>query len=143
MSRRDRARFGRFGPLGVAITAAGSIAVGMPARASDPAGKAQYEQYCASCHGAAADGNGPVAAELKTKPADLRKLAQEFGSPLPKPRLREIIDGRDMPGAHGTSAMPVWGEKLLADVPPSAGREPFKRGTILVILDYLATLQIE
>lgn len=139
MSQRDRERFGRV----LAAIAAGMIATAPQAHASDPAGKAQYDQYCASCHGEAADGKGPVAAELKTTPSDLRKLGQKYGHPLPKPRLREIIDGRDMPGAHGTATMPVWGEKLLADVPPSAGREPFKRGTIFVILDYLGTLQVE
>ena len=139
MSQRERVRCGR---IWGAVAAAG-IAIASPASGSEPAGKAQFDQYCASCHGEAADGKGPVAAELKTTPADLRKLHEKYGDPLPKPRLREIIDGRDMPGAHGTSTMPVWGEKLLADVPPSAGREPFKRGTILVILDYLGTLQVK
>jgi mono/diheme cytochrome c family protein len=124
------------------LGASGALWLGAaPADAADHAGKAPYEQYCGSCHGVAADGKGPVAEELKVTPTDLRKLHVEFGTPLAKPRLREVVDGRDMPRAHGTSDMPVWGEQLLAAVPPGAGNEAFKRGTIFVILDYLETLQ--
>ncbi|RIL00892.1 MAG: hypothetical protein DCC71_18290 [Proteobacteria bacterium] len=124
------------------LGAVGALLFGVAAAsAADHPGKAPFEQYCASCHGVAADGKGPVAGELKKQPEDLRKLHEEFGTPLAKPRLREVVDGRDMPGAHGTSDMPVWGDKLLAAVPPGAGNEAFKRGTIFVILDYLETLQ--
>ena len=62
------------------------VAVATGASAADPPGKAVFEQYCASCHGMAADGNGPVAAELKVAPSDLRKLGKEFGTPLAKPK---------------------------------------------------------
>ena len=117
--------------------------VATAAGAADPPGKAVFEQYCASCHGVAADGNGPVAAELKVAPADLRKLGKEFGTPLAKPKLLEVIDGRNMVRAHGSATMPVWGDQLVREVPPSANTEFFKRGTILVIIEYLQTLQVE
>lgn len=136
-SRFRRARAAR-----VAAIAAPLLLAAADAHAVDHSGQAPFDQYCASCHGKAADGQGPMAEQLKTKPADLRKLHVEFGSPLAKPRLREVIDGRDMPRSHGTSDMPVWGEKLLASVPPTPdGKEFFKRGTIFVIIDYLETLQ--
>lgn len=126
----------------IALAAAIGLAAAPAAHAADPAGKGPYEQYCASCHGVAADGKGPVADEMKIVPADLRKLHERYGDPLAKPRLREVIDGRDMPRSHGLPGMPVWGEKLLAGVPPGVdGKEFFKRGTILVIIDYLQTLQ--
>lgn len=137
-------RFRRVRATRVAAIAALSMLVATAARATDHPGQAPFEQYCASCHGQAADGQGPMAEQLKKKPEDLRKLHQVFGSPLAKPRLREVIDGRDMPRAHGTSDMPVWGEKLLASVPPTPdGKEFFKRGTIFVIIDYLETLQVK
>lgn len=126
--------------LGLAIAA--SIGWTSVATAGDHPGKAPYDQYCASCHGPAADGKGPVAEEMKIEPADLRKLSERYGDPLAKPRLREVIDGREMLRSHGTPNMPVWGDKLLESVPPGAdGNEFFKRGTIFVIIDYLQTLQ--
>lgn len=130
---------GWFWGLGMITT----VVVAGAAGAADPPGKAVFEQYCASCHGMAADGNGPVAAELKVAPSDLRKLGKEFGTPLAKPKLLEVIDGRNMVRAHGTATMPVWGDQLVREVPPSVNTEFFKRGTILVIIEYLQTLQIE
>ena len=42
-------------------------------------GKATYEQYCASCHGTAGKGDGPVASGLTTRPPDLTQFAKEAG----------------------------------------------------------------
>jgi mono/diheme cytochrome c family protein len=40
-----------------------------PTAAADPeAGKADYQMFCASCHGASGAGDGPVAATLDPKP---------------------------------------------------------------------------
>lgn len=122
---------------------AGSIGFAGAASAADHPGKAPFDQYCASCHGPAADGNGPVAAELKVAPADLRKLGRKYGTPLPMPKLREFVDGRTMARAHGTGDMPVWGEKLVHNVPSTVNSEFFKRGMIIGILDYIETLQVK
>ncbi len=43
--------------------------------ASVDRGKKSYFQYCASCHGAKADGNGPAGSSLKPKPANLSVMA--------------------------------------------------------------------
>jgi mono/diheme cytochrome c family protein len=126
--------------LGAALVI-GSVVFAGTAGAADHAGKAVFEQYCASCHGTAADGKGPVAEEMKISPTDLRKLGKKYGMPLPKPKLREMIDGRDMVRSHGTSDMPVWGEDLVRNAPPTTNVQLFKRGTIIVILDYLETIQ--
>lgn len=119
------------------------VAVATGASAADHAGKASFDQYCASCHGTAGDGKGPVAAEMKTPPTDLRKLGKKYGKPLPKPKLLEVIDGREMVRSHGTTAMPVWGEQLVHNVPPTVNTEFFKRGAIIVIVNYIETLQLE
>jgi len=44
-------------------------------KASVDRGKKSYFQYCASCHGAKADGNGPGGANLKPKPANLSVMS--------------------------------------------------------------------
>jgi len=87
----------------------GTIALALPLLAclpttSSPNGAALYRRHCASCHGTSGRGDGPAAAALNPPPNDLtryRASAQE---------LMEVIDGRRAVRAHGTSAMPVWGE---------------------------------
>jgi len=77
-------------------------------------GHKYFLRYCASCHGINAMGDGPVARSLSKPPANLRMLSDKYGSPLPAAKLAEIIDGRDAVRAHGTSDMPVWGERFYA-----------------------------
>jgi mono/diheme cytochrome c family protein len=134
--------FRRLGRASVLLLIAG-LAFASRATAADHPGKAVFDQYCASCHGVAADGTGPVAAEMKIAPSDLRKLATKYGEPLPKAKLREFVDGRQMVRSHGSADMPVWGEDLIRNAPPTANAEFFKRGTIIVILDYIETLQVK
>lgn len=105
-------------------------------------GAGLYMQYCASCHGVAARGDGPAAAALRNSPADLTRLVERYGQPLPMERLAASIDGRSAVPAHGSREMPVWGERLYAgDRPESPAREAARRGTILLILEYLDTQQ--
>jgi mono/diheme cytochrome c family protein len=101
-----------------------------------------YMRYCASCHGETAQGDGPTAASLKKRPSDLTRLAARWGDPLDEERLAEFLDGRNSPRAHGTSEMPVWGERLYrGEREESPAREAARRGTILLILEYLQTRQ--
>lgn len=71
---------------------------------STPNGATLYGRHCASCHGASGRGDGPAAAALNPPPND---LTQYRASPQ---ELMQVIDGRRAVRAHGTSAMPVWGE---------------------------------
>jgi mono/diheme cytochrome c family protein len=75
-------------------------------------GRALYLQYCASCHGPSAQGDGPVARALSTPPANLRRLAERFGNPLPEDQVARYIDGRAEVKAHGPRDMPVWGARF-------------------------------
>ncbi len=105
-------------------------------------GAGLYMRYCASCHGVAARGDGPAAAALRTPPADLTRLAERYGQPLPMERLAAFVDGRAAVRAHGSREMPVWGEALYAgDRPDTPAREAARSGTILLILEYLDTQQ--
>jgi mono/diheme cytochrome c family protein len=68
-----------------------------------------FRTYCASCHGEAGKGNGPMAEHMRKAPADLTRYAQRNGGIFPSNRLRRVIDGRDVP-SHGERDMPVWGD---------------------------------
>jgi mono/diheme cytochrome c family protein len=101
-----------------------------------------YASYCASCHGASARGDGPAAASLDPPPSDLTTLAARWGRPLDRERLADFVDGRNAPRAHGPPGMPVWGERLYSgEREESPAREEARRGAILLILEYLQTLQ--
>ena len=95
-----------------------------------------FRQYCASCHGLDAKGNGPVAASLKTPPADLTVL-QKKGEKFPTDRVMTIIDGEqtDRIEAHGTNKMPVWGTEFRRTV----GLQ--KNNYVLSLTKYLASIQ--
>lgn len=139
-----------FAVAGAACLLGGSTAAAAPADAPDPEeaaieeshrGFPYYRQYCASCHGLQADGRGPVAPALRDRPTDLTQLAETYGSPLPKAALVQIIDGRDMARAHGSSDMPVWGERLEGETPPGPTKEAARRQTLLLIVEYLQAIQ--
>ena len=97
------------------VTAVALILAGFGTRAlaDDLAeGRTLYTRYCASCHGIAGDGHGPVARALTEQPGDLTKLGERFGTPLPAGQIARYIDGRDHVTAHGEHDMPVWGQRF-------------------------------
>jgi mono/diheme cytochrome c family protein len=68
-----------------------------------------YRAHCASCHGVAGKGDGPVAPALNTKMPDLTAIAQRNGGIFPTDRVRKIIAGDQVVLGHGSREMPVWG----------------------------------
>ena len=73
-------------------------------------GRALYKDYCASCHGVDARGDGPAAKSLNAPPSDLTRISARNGGTFPFDRVSRIISGYDkMPGSHGSADMPVWG----------------------------------
>jgi mono/diheme cytochrome c family protein len=77
-------------------------------------GSVSFDLYCASCHGRQGRGDGPTAAALRTKPADLTVLARNNRGTFPRERVLAFIDGSARSAAHGSSEMPVWGPTLRA-----------------------------
>jgi len=73
------------------------------------AGPDLYRGYCASCHGTAGKGDGPVAPALNSKMPDLTTIAQRNGGIFPAAHVNKIILGDEIILAHGTREMPVWG----------------------------------
>jgi mono/diheme cytochrome c family protein len=101
-------------------------------------GKMDYESSCAACHGQNGKGDGPVGAELRTKPSDLTLIAKKNGGVFPTGVLYQVIDGRRTIRAHGTYEMPVWGFVFLRSVP-----EEVARNRILAIIGYLKSIQLK
>jgi mono/diheme cytochrome c family protein len=68
-----------------------------------------FHAHCAPCHGLDGKGGGPVASNLKVKPADLTVLVKNNGGKFPVERASKFISGDEVIAAHGTREMPVWG----------------------------------
>ena len=74
-------------------------------------GRTLFATYCATCHGVHASGDGPMAAQLRTKPANLTQYTVKNHGVFPAERLHRIIDGTDASiRSHGSMEMPVWGD---------------------------------
>ena len=69
-----------------------------------------FDRYCATCHGARATGDGPLAAMLRKPPANLTLLARRNGGVFSAEMVSRIIDGRKPLSGHGGGDMPVWGD---------------------------------
>jgi mono/diheme cytochrome c family protein len=111
-------------------------------------GEAIFHLYCAPCHGRDARGDGPVAADLKTEPPSLREIAKRRGGNFDERAIIAYIDGRDMPRAHGTPEMPVWGSlfRYIAEVSDTLASdqqaiENKAQERILLLVKYLETIQ--
>jgi mono/diheme cytochrome c family protein len=72
-------------------------------------GEQLFRTHCASCHGERAQGNGPVADHLRTRPPDLTTFTTRNGGVFPSERVHRIIDGRGV-ASHGDREMPIWGD---------------------------------
>jgi cytochrome c553 len=77
-------------------------------------GSVSFDLYCASCHGRQGHGDGPTAAALRTRPADLTLLSRNNRGTFPRDRVLASIEGTTRAAAPGTSEMPVWGPTLRA-----------------------------
>jgi mono/diheme cytochrome c family protein len=121
------------------------LAAAGPSAGADEEGERLYRQYCASCHGRQAKGDGDVAASMRIKPPDLTQLAARNGGEFPLELVVKKIDGREIPRAHGSPAMPVWGDVLAGKVtdgrPSSVPVERRVQARILSIADYLRMIQ--
>jgi mono/diheme cytochrome c family protein len=67
---------------------------GSRASAQGRPGSATFGIYCGSCHGTSAKGDGPLASQMKNRPADLTQTAKRNGGSFPTEQVARIIDGR-------------------------------------------------
>lgn len=104
-------------------------------------GEQLYGRFCASCHGPAGRGDGPVAPTLKIVVPDLTGIAARNGGRFPQERIRGIVDGRAVIPAHGTRYMPVWGYELEAQAPDDQPGRAAAQTMIDRLVGYLESLQ--
>ena len=107
-------------------------------------GRAEYLNSCAVCHGPDGKGDGPLAEELMTRPADLTVLSQKNKGAFPYNRVFAVIDGRYIVPGHGTREMPVWGRQFLEEdvkVFGPSGGEIVTTERIHELAGYLESLQ--
>ena len=101
-------------------------------------GRDLFEFYCASCHGRDGTGGGPVAPALRVTPPDLTMIAARNRGMFPRTRVEAFVTGaQEVPAAHGSKEMPVWG-------PVFSGLDPndkANRVRITNIVDYIASIQ--
>jgi mono/diheme cytochrome c family protein len=107
-------------------------------------GKQEFVRNCASCHGAGGRGNGPLAKFMTVGPADLTELTARNDGEFPLYTVVQIIDGRDMKDAHGSRAMPIWGDRFNVEAGETFGAygaEVNIRARILELIHYIRSLQ--
>jgi len=109
--------------------------------ADSDGGKKMYLQYCGSCHGKDAKGNGSVTRYLKIKVPDLTLLTRKNKGIYPLDDVMATIDGRRLVGAHGERDMPVWGEAFTKELEEKKYTELTALLRTKLIAEYLSTLQ--
>jgi len=145
----------RICPMGVVLGLTLSFAVWSPlqrtasaqekkaaAPTASDTGKILYGEYCASCHGKLAKGDGPAATEFKVPPADLTTIAKRNGGKFPADHVASVLRFGATAPAHGTSEMPVWGGILGTS--PTHGTDQVKvQQRILALTNYIESLQVK
>jgi len=127
-----------FTSIALAICALAPLA---QALGDENGGKQMYLKYCASCHGSAGKGDGPVSRDLKVKIPDLTLLRAKNKGIYPLDRVVSSIDGSRAVRGHGTRTMPVWGEIFRTEHEKEKYTELTSLLKTKIIAEYISTLQ--
>ncbi len=107
------------------------------------AGKPDFEQNCASCHGKDGKGHGEAVYVIAgLKPPDLTKLASKNGGVFPANQVYQSIDGRGDIPSHTRFDMPFWGTEFQQqgkEFTPQS--EAAAKERILNIVSYINSIQ--
>ena len=126
--------------VAVALALAGAPATASDAPQVQTAGGEVFKTYCASCHGLAGKGDGPLAEHLRTVPPDLTRLAKRNRGDFSADQVRRIIDGRDPVKGHGGPDMPIWGDAF------KQSREGYSeekvKARIASLVEFLESVQV-
>ncbi len=99
-----------------------------------------FRTYCASCHGTAARGDGPLASSMTRKPANLTEIAKRNGGQFPTELVFKTIDGRQPVRGHGGPDMPVWGDVFTRS--REAGDADRAQAVIQSLVVFLESIQL-
>ena len=122
-----------------------SILAGSASAQDVTSGAEIYLDYCATCHGEDANGQGPMAGVLLIKPANLSALTKDNGGVFPTARVVARIDGRDPLVSHG-SPMPVYGDYFEGNdtaLKTPTGQPILTSKPIVDLVAYLQSVQIK
>lgn len=126
--------------------AAGMVLAACTPQVEEPepvSGRALFDQFCVTCHGASGKGDGPAAAGLAKPPADLTRIAARNGGVFPQVRVMSVIDGYTRQGDG--SVMPELGAALAEGpvimVDTGDGVQTPTPANLVVLADYLRSLQ--
>ncbi|MCP5080657.1 MAG: cytochrome c [Alphaproteobacteria bacterium] len=100
-------------PHAVLIALLASTPAAMPMEVDIALAADEFRTYCGVCHGSDGRSGGPAAKALKDRPPDLTKLTRRAGGRFPAEAVFQKIEGLNMPAAHGTSDMPIWGQRFV------------------------------
>lgn len=101
-----------------------------------------YAQYCVTCHGSSATGDGPIASQLPTPPADLTRLAAANAGRFPMEQVMAKIHG--YPDHFHAEVMPQFGTLLdgpVTDYVDASGASVKTPLALLELARYLESLQ--
>jgi len=132
------------GVVALATCLAQQPTVNLPVGKTSPNdGKEMFNGYCAPCHGVDGKGVGPVTSQLIQKPVDLTVLEKNNGGKFPSAHVVAIIEfGPDVPAAHGTKDMPIWGP-ILRGMDRSGHRQDIQALRTRNLETYIRTLQVK
>ena len=111
------------------------------AQAADSPAKTAYLKYCGACHGSGGKGDGVVSQFFRPKPTDLTQIAKNNSGQFPATRMMQAIDGTKTIRAHGDPDMPVWGELFRDDANAGFERRARVQGRVMLITDYIRSIQ--
>lgn len=120
------------------ITASWALGQDQPDRRMALSGEQSFRVYCSSCHGRQAKGDGPLAKDLRTQPANLTELSERNDGEFPFEMVIDTIDhGRTVRG-HGNKDMPAWGDAFeMTEQSEEAARRKMEE-----VAHYLWSLQV-
>ncbi|MCU0938506.1 MAG: cytochrome c [Burkholderiaceae bacterium] len=130
--------------IGLGLLAATGVA---SAQVRADMGRLEYEANCLACHGKEGKGDGYYSKVINVKMPDITTIAKRNGGVFPVEKVMMLIDGRDVPPAHGVRQMPIWGidySLKSAEIYknfPTHDPETYVRVRILALVDYLYLMQ--
>ena len=119
------------------FVASATYAQGGIDRAATARGAETFRIYCSSCHGRQATGDGPLAKDLRTPPANLTELGSADGGEFPHDLVLSAIELWRNVSGHGSQDMPAWGDAFNR----ATESEAEARNKVEELVEYLRSIQ--